>query len=83
MVIFKYNLCIFGIHPRTVLYPKPCYNEPCYKEVVVYSTLARGMLPIHLSATAVSPSKNVNEVTYDTPNTKHSLPEAPNEPLSC
>ena len=36
MVIFQYNLYIFGIHLCTVLYPKPCYNEPCYKEVVVY-----------------------------------------------
>ena len=32
MVIFQYNLYIFWIHLRTVLYPKPCYNEPCYKE---------------------------------------------------
>ena len=36
MVIFQYNLYIFGIHLWTMLYPKPCYNEPCYKEVVVY-----------------------------------------------
>ena len=36
MVIFQYNLYIFGIHLWTVLYPKPCYNELCYKEVVVY-----------------------------------------------
>ena len=36
MVIFQYNLYIFGIHLRTVLYPKPCYNEPCYNEVEVY-----------------------------------------------
>ena len=36
MVIFQYNLYIFGIHLGTVLYPKPCYNELCYKEVVVY-----------------------------------------------
>ena len=36
MVIFQYNLYIFGIHVWTVLYPKPCYIEPCYKEVVVY-----------------------------------------------
>ena len=34
MVIFQYNLYIFGI--RTVLYPKPCYNESCYKEAEVY-----------------------------------------------
>ena len=34
MVIFQYNLYIFGIHLWTVLYPKPCYNEPYYKEVV-------------------------------------------------
>ena len=33
---FQYNLCIFGIHLWTVLYPKPCYNEPRYKEVAVY-----------------------------------------------
>ena len=36
MVIFQYNLYIFWIHFWTVLYPKPCYNESCYKEVVVY-----------------------------------------------
>ena len=36
MVIFQYNLYIFGIRLLTVLYPKPRYNEPCYKEVVVY-----------------------------------------------
>ena len=27
MVIFQYNLCIFGIHLWTVLYPKPCYIQ--------------------------------------------------------
>ena len=36
MVIFQYNLYIFGIHFWTVLYPKSCYNESCYKEVEVY-----------------------------------------------
>ena len=36
MVIFQYNLYSFGIHLWTVLYPKPCYNEQCYKEVLVY-----------------------------------------------
>ena len=36
MVIFQYNLYIFGIHLWTVLYPKLCYNKPCYNEVVVY-----------------------------------------------
>ena len=36
MVIFQYNLYIFWIHLRTVLYPKLCYNESYYKEVVVY-----------------------------------------------
>ena len=36
MVIFQYKLYIFGIHLWTVLYPKPCYNEQCYKVVVVY-----------------------------------------------
>ena len=36
MVIFQYNLYIFGIHLWTVLYPKLCYNKSCYKEVVVY-----------------------------------------------
>ena len=41
MVIFQYNLYIFGIHLWTVLYPKLCYNEPCYKEVVVYAVLFR------------------------------------------
>ena len=33
MVIFQYNLYIFGI--------QPCYNESCYKEVVVYLGLLR------------------------------------------
>ena len=36
MVIFQYTLYNFGIHLWPVLYPKPCYNEQCYKEVVVY-----------------------------------------------
>ena len=36
MVIFQYNLYIFGIHLWTVLRPKPCYNEPRYEEVEVY-----------------------------------------------
>ena len=36
MVIFQYNLFIFGIYLWTLLYPNSCYNEPCYKEVVVY-----------------------------------------------
>ena len=36
MVIFQYNLYIFGIHLWTVLYPKPCDNEPYYTEVEVY-----------------------------------------------
>ena len=36
MVIFQYHLYIFGIQSWTVLYPKPCYKELCYKEVVVY-----------------------------------------------
>ena len=36
MVIFQYNLYIFGIRLWTVFYPKPCYKEPCYIEVVVY-----------------------------------------------
>ena len=36
MVIFQYNLYIFGIHLWTVLYTKLCYKESCYKEVVVY-----------------------------------------------
>ena len=37
MVIFQYNLYIFGIHLWTMLYPKPYCNELCYKEVVVYT----------------------------------------------
>ena len=37
MVIFQYNLYIFGIHLWTVLYPKPCYNKSCYKEVEVWT----------------------------------------------
>ena len=36
MVIFQYNLYIFGIHLWTELYQKLCYNEWCYREVVVY-----------------------------------------------
>ena len=36
MVIFQYNLYIFGVHLWTVLYPQPCYNKLCYKAVVVY-----------------------------------------------
>ena len=36
MVIFQYNLYIFGIRLWIVLYQKPCYNELCYKEVEVY-----------------------------------------------
>ena len=36
MVIFQYNLYIFGIHLWTVLDPKQCYNELCYKEAEVY-----------------------------------------------
>ena len=36
MVIFQYNLYIFVIHYWTMLYPKPCYNKPYYKEVEVY-----------------------------------------------
>ena len=35
MVIFQYNLYIFGIHLLTMLYPKLCYNELCYKEAEV------------------------------------------------
>ena len=48
MVIFQYNPYIFGIHLRTVLYPKPCYNEPCYKEVEEYivAVLTKGELDI-------------------------------------
>ena len=35
MVIFQYNLYILGsiFEPS---YPKLCYNEPSYKEIVVY-----------------------------------------------
>ena len=36
MVIFLYNPYIFGIHLWTLLYPKLCYNEPCYKKVNAY-----------------------------------------------
>ena len=36
MVIFQYNLYIFWIQLWTVLYPKLCYYEACYKEIVVY-----------------------------------------------
>ena len=37
LYIFGIHLYIFGIHLWTVLNPKPCYNEPSYKEVVVYA----------------------------------------------
>ena len=30
---------LVGICLWTVQYPKPCYNEPCYKEVIVYCTV--------------------------------------------
>ena len=36
MVIFLYNLYIFGIHLLTMSYLKPCYNKLCYKEINVY-----------------------------------------------
>ena len=39
MVIFQYNLYIFGIHLWTVLYPKLCFKEPCYRGCRVWSTL--------------------------------------------
>ena len=38
---FLFNLYIFGIHLWTMLYPKLCYNEPCYKEVVMYYWIFR------------------------------------------
>ena len=55
MVIFQYNLYIFGIHLRTVLYPKQCYNEPCYKEVAMYVLTKNCMLK--LMATCIAPEK--------------------------
>ena len=42
MVIFQYNLYIFGIHLWTVLYPKSYYNELRYTEVEVYKLIYRG-----------------------------------------
>ena len=36
MVIFQYNLYIFGIRLGTVLYSKLCYNKSCHSEVEVY-----------------------------------------------
>ena len=45
MVIFLYNLYIFGIHLKTVLYPKSCYNEQCYKEVCVYLKVQNPCVP--------------------------------------
>ena len=42
MVIFQYNLYIFGIHLWTVFNPKPCYNELYYKEIVVYIIIYGG-----------------------------------------
>ena len=48
MVIFQYNLYIIGIHLCAVLYPKLCYNKPCYKEVVVYSNMTLTFFPCSL-----------------------------------
>ena len=42
MVIFQYNLYIFGIHLWIVLYQKMCYKEHCYKEVEVYEVFPLG-----------------------------------------
>ena len=50
MVIFQYNLYIFGIHLRTVLFPKPCYNKPCYKEAEVYFFFSVSS-PLEMNAT--------------------------------
>ena len=47
MVIFQYNVYIFGIHLWTVLYPKLYYNELCYKEVV-YLVETLGQLMLYL-----------------------------------
>ena len=35
MVIFQYNLYIFWDPSLNRVIAKPCYNKPCYKEVVV------------------------------------------------
>ena len=31
-----------------MLYPKPCYNEPCYKEIVVYFVHRQVDLNLHI-----------------------------------
>ena len=36
MLIFLYNLYIFGVHFKALLYLKAYYNEQCYKEVYLY-----------------------------------------------
>lgn len=36
MVFFSMSSTIFWIHLQAVVYPKSCYNEHYYKEVVVY-----------------------------------------------
>ena len=36
MVIFQYNIYIFWDPSLNRVIAKPCYNEPCYKEVEMY-----------------------------------------------
>ena len=53
MVIFLYNLYIFGVHLWAVLYPKPCYNKLCYN-TAYWSTISS----IYFSIKIISPVRN-------------------------
>ena len=56
MVIFQYNLCIFGSHLWTMLYPKPCYNKLCYEEVEVLYKIR--LFPAHQKTFLKKTTKN-------------------------
>ena len=62
---FSYNSFIkfhgkkFGSHNMTVLYPNPCFNEVCYKEIALYISLCRFvvvvlMIIFHITANTLS-----------------------------
>ena len=51
-----------GVQHSAVLYPKPCCNEPCYREVEVYIFLAS--LPF-LASYKISYSKSFLQVSID------------------
>ena len=59
MVIFLYNLFIFGICLKTVLYPKLCYTEQCYKEVCVYLDTYSGHMLLYVSKWVIAHSRTV------------------------